>query len=79
MPKKHIVRLMAEGRRTCEETPHRLSGSSPKVRRARIVLHAHAECSEAWTDREIAKACRCRAAFSFAPTGQSLGSGFGIW
>ena len=38
----------------------KLSGASQKARRARILLHTDADGPDRWTDREIAKACRCR-------------------
>lgn len=60
--KKYVVRLTAEERSLCEHTLKRLSAASQKARRAHILLLADADGPDAWIDRDIAKACRCRTA-----------------
>ena len=57
--KKYVVRLTDEERKICEETIDRLTGSSQKARRARILLQVDAS-GPAWTDRQVADAFRCR-------------------
>ena len=57
--KKYIVRLTAQEREVCQQTVHRLKGSSEKVRRAQILLKADAD-GPAWTDERIADAFSCR-------------------
>ncbi len=57
--KKYIVRLSAGERKVCEEVIRKLSGSSQKARRARILLQVDAE-GPAWTDRPVAEAFGCR-------------------
>ena len=59
---KYVVRLTEEERSICGDTIKRLSGTSQKARRARILLLADADGPDASTDREIAKTCRCRTA-----------------
>ncbi len=56
---KYVVRLTDEQRKICEETIDRVTGSSQKARRARILLQVDAS-GPAWTDRRVADACRCR-------------------
>ena len=55
--KKYVVRLTDEQRKICEETIDRVTGSSQKARRARILLQVDAS-GPAWTDRRVADACR---------------------
>ena len=55
MSKKYIVQLRAQERQTCEDTMHKLSGTSQKANRAWILLHTDADGPDRWTDREIAK------------------------
>ena len=57
--KKYIVRLSAPEREVCRQTIRKLNGSSEKVRRAQILLHADAD-GPAWTDQRIATAYSCR-------------------
>ena len=57
--KKYVVRLTDKERKICKETIERLTGSSQKARRARILLHVDAD-GPAWTDRRAADAFRCR-------------------
>ena len=59
MMKKYVVRLTDEERKICEETIDRLTGSSQKARRARILLQVDTS-GPAWTDRRVADAFRCR-------------------
>lgn len=59
MPKKYIVRLTDAERNTLGEVVAKLTGSSQKVRRARILLKADAD-GPAWTDVKIAEALDCR-------------------
>ena len=59
MPKKYIVRLDSDERRTLTEVIKTLSGSSQKVRRAQMLLKADAD-GPAWTDAKIADAFGCR-------------------
>jgi hypothetical protein len=53
MQKKSIVRLTEEERETCTETVKKFKGTSPKVRRAQILLKADGD-GPAGTDRRIA-------------------------
>jgi hypothetical protein len=55
MPKKYIVRLTAEERRSLHEVVKKLSGSAQKVRRAQMLLKADL-AGPAWTDERIAEA-----------------------
>ncbi len=55
MTKKYIVRLTSEERRTLREIVKKQQGSSPKVRRAQMLLKADAD-GPAWTDARIADA-----------------------
>jgi hypothetical protein len=59
MPKRYIVRLTDGERATLTEVVRKLKGSSPKVRRAQILLKADA-AGPAWTDAKIAVAVGCR-------------------
>lgn len=59
---KYVVRLTEEERSICGDAIKRLSGTSQKARRARILLLADADGPDARTDREIAATCRCRTA-----------------
>jgi hypothetical protein len=59
MQKKYIVRLSQEERELCEQVVDKLKGTSQKVRRANVLLKADAS-GQAWTDRQIAEAFRCR-------------------
>jgi len=59
MPKKYIVRLSDEERTTLDGIVNKLKGSSPKVRRARVLLKADAN-GPGWTDSKIAEAYSCR-------------------
>jgi len=59
MRKTSIVRLTEAERMTLEQVVKTLSGSSQKVRRARVLLKADADGS-AWTDSRIADAFGCR-------------------
>ena len=55
MTQKYIVRLTAEECQTLREIVKKLQGSSPKVRRAQMLLKADAD-GPAWTDAQIAEA-----------------------
>jgi len=55
MNKKYIVRLTREERRTLREIVKQQQGSSPKVRRAQMLLKADVD-GAAWTDVRIAEA-----------------------
>ena len=55
MTKKYIVRLTAEERQTLREIVKEQLGSSPKVRRAQMLLKADAD-GPAWIDARIAEA-----------------------
>ncbi len=55
MPKKYIVRLTAEERRSLQDVIKKLSGSGQKVRRAQMLLKADVG-GPAWTDERIAEA-----------------------
>lgn len=55
MNKKYIVRLTREERRILREIVKQQQGSSPKVRRAQMLLKADAD-GAAWTDVRIAEA-----------------------
>ena len=57
--KKYVVRLTDEERKICKDTIDRLTGSSQKARRARILLQVDAD-GPAWVDRRVAEAFRCR-------------------
>lgn len=57
--KKYVVRLTDEEREICKDTIDRLTGSSQKARRARILLQVAAD-GPAWVDRRVADALRCR-------------------
>lgn len=59
MQKRYIVRLSEEERETCRDVIRRLKGSSERVRRAQVLLHADAD-GPGWTDRAIAAAFSCR-------------------
>ena len=59
MQKHYIVRLTEEERETCHDVIRRLKGSSERVRRAQVLLHADAD-GPGWTDRAIAAAFSCR-------------------
>lgn len=59
MQKRFIVRLTEEERSTLREVVGKLKGTSPKVKRAQILLKTDAEGS-GWTDRRIAEAFDCR-------------------
>lgn len=55
MNKKYIVRLTREERRILREIVKQQQGSSPKVRRAQMLLKADVD-GAAWTDVRIAEA-----------------------
>lgn len=59
MQKKYIVRLNDQERTELASIIKKLSGSSQKVRRARILLKSDAD-GPAWTDAKIAEAFDCR-------------------
>jgi len=59
MPKKYVVRLTEDERRTLREVVRKLKGSSMKVRRAQILLKADADGPN-WVDQRIADAFGCR-------------------
>lgn len=59
MNKKYIVRLTDEEREMLRCIVKKLSGSSQKVRRARILLKSDAD-GPGWTDQMIAEAFDCR-------------------
>ena len=59
MQKRYIVRLTEEERETCRDVIRRLKGSSERVRRAQVPLHADTD-GPGWTDRAIAAAFSCR-------------------
>lgn len=60
MQKKSIVRLTDEERDELALVVKKLKGTSPKVRRAQILLKAAADGPN-WTDARIAAAFSCRA------------------
>ena len=57
--KKYVVRLTDEERQTLQQVVDKFKGSSPKVRRARILLKSDADGPD-WTDAKIADAFGCR-------------------
>ena len=57
--KKYIVRLTDEERKLCDETIGRLSGSSQKARRARILRQVDV-AGPGWQDQPVAEAYGCR-------------------
>ena len=59
MHKRYIVRLTQQEREICRDVIRRLKGSSERVRRAQVLLHADAD-GPGWTDRAIAAAFSCR-------------------
>lgn len=59
MQKKYIVRLSDEERDELNQVLRKLSGSSQKVRRARMLLQADVDGPN-WTDQQIADAYGCR-------------------
>ena len=59
MNEKYIVRLTDEERAICEATIRKETGKSGKLRRATILLKAHADGS-AWGDAKISEAVGCR-------------------
>lgn len=59
MPKKYLVKLTKSERRECDSVIARLSGSSQKARRARILRQADQKGAN-WTDQKIAEAYHCR-------------------
>ena len=59
MQKRYVVRLTEDERETCRDVIRRLKGSSERVRRAQVLLHADAD-GPGWTDRAIAAAFSCR-------------------
>jgi transposase len=59
MPKKYIVRLTDEERKTLGTVVDKLNGTSQKVRRAQVLLKADAD-GPGWTDARIADAFGCR-------------------
>ena len=59
MQKKYIVRLTDQERATLADVAKKLKGTSPKVRRAQILLKADAD-GPAWTDQQIAEAFSCQ-------------------
>lgn len=59
MPKKYIVRLTDQERRTLGDVVRKLKGSSARVRRAQVLLKADADGPN-WTDQRIVDAFGCR-------------------
>jgi hypothetical protein len=59
MDKKYVVRLSDDERGVCQEIIKNLTGSSPKFRRAQILLKADAE-GPGWPDVRVAAAFTCR-------------------
>jgi transposase len=59
MPKKYVVRLTDEERKTLGTVIDKLNGTSQKVRRAQVLLKADAD-GPGWTDAKIADAFGCR-------------------
>lgn len=59
MPKKYIVRLSEQERRTLREVVRKFKGSSAKVRRAQVLLKADADGPN-WVDQRITDAFGCR-------------------
>jgi homeodomain-containing protein len=59
MHKKFVVRLSDEERGVCQEIIKHLKGSSPKFRRAQMLLKTDAD-GPAWCDVRIAEAFNCR-------------------
>jgi hypothetical protein len=59
MPKKYVVRLTEEERRTLGEYVSKQKGTSQKVRRAQVLLKADAD-GPGWIDADIAEAYGCR-------------------
>lgn len=57
--KKYVVRLSDQERQTLSEVVRKLKGTSPKVRRAQILLKSDADGPD-WTDAKIAEAFGCR-------------------
>ena len=57
--KKHIVCLTDEERKLCDETIDRLTGSSQKARRARILRQVDVD-GPGWQDQAVAEAYGCR-------------------
>jgi hypothetical protein len=57
--KKYVVRLTDEERQRLQQVVDKLKGSSPKVRRAQILLKSDADGPD-WTDAKIADAFGCR-------------------
>lgn len=57
--KKYVVRLTDEERQALQQVVDKFKGSSPKVRRAQILLKSDADGPD-WTDVKIADAFGCR-------------------
>lgn len=57
--KKYSVRLTDAEREICHQTVARLTGSSQKARRARILLQVDSD-GPGWSDRPVAEAYQCR-------------------
>ena len=57
--KKYIVRLTDAERESLQQVVGKLKGSSPKVRRAQVLLKSDADGPD-WTDARIADAFGCR-------------------
>ena len=53
--------MIYEERALCEDALKRNSAVSQKARSAHILLRGDVNGPDAWIDRDIAKACRCRA------------------
>jgi hypothetical protein len=57
--KKYVVRLTEAERHTLQQIVVKFNGSSPKVRRAQVLLKSDADGPD-WTDAKIAGAFGCR-------------------
>jgi hypothetical protein len=59
MSQTYVVRLSDEERGVCQAILKHLKGSSPKFRRAQILLKADV-AGPGWSDTKSAEACNCR-------------------
>ena len=59
MHKRYVVRLSDEERAVCEAILKHLQGSSPKFRRAQLLLKADV-AGPGWSDAKLAAAFHCR-------------------
>jgi hypothetical protein len=59
MQKKYIVRLTDEERKTLQLVVKKYKGTSFKIRRAQVLLHADVN-GPGWTDAKISEAFGCR-------------------